>query len=374
MDFGDSAEHAAFRSRVRAWIDARRPFPATGSETSEAQLDEWHAALRAEGLVGLSLPTDVGGQGLDIMYENILLEELGAAGAPPIWRRGYLARTLDRFGTAEQRIRFVPPALAGTEKWCQGFSEPEAGSDLASVRTRAVQDGAGYRISGQKVWTSGGHRADWCLLLARTDPDARKHAGLTCFLVDMTSTGVLARPFRQLTGENYFSELFFDDVLVPAGNILGEAGGGWRVTAAILSLERGPADIGFLSDFQSAVVATARALASRPGLQTPDAMLAFGRAAASVELLRLRAAESLYNRGDGDWDPAEASVDKLLMARADQELANGLAEAFGPAWLLESGGDVTSRYLWSRAATIRGGTAEIQRTIVATRLLGLPRG
>jgi alkylation response protein AidB-like acyl-CoA dehydrogenase len=307
------------------------------------------------------------------MHEAILLEELGRAMAPAVWRRAYVVRAIDRFGTEEQRQRFIRPALDGEEGWCQGYSEPDAGSDLAAVRTRAVLDGEDYVVTGQKVWTSEAHRSRWCMLLARTDPEAPKHAGLTCLIVDLETPGVEVRPFRQLTGALEFAEVFFDGARVPVENVLGRPGGGWEVINDTLALERGAADIGYLSDFQRLVGEAAEKVKAADGAL--DAHIpALGRAAVAVEVLRLRVLESLAARQAGTDGIADASVDKLMMTEAEQLLTSAMFDMQSAGAVIGTAPDRVEQYLWSRSSSIAGGTSQIQRTIVATRILGAPRG
>jgi alkylation response protein AidB-like acyl-CoA dehydrogenase len=304
------------------------------------------------------------------MYDGILLAELGDAGAPPYWKCGCVARVLREFGTDKQRTRFLGPALRSEERWCQGFSEPDAGSDLANLRTRAAPDDGDYVLNGQKVWTSDAKWADWCLVLARTDPDAPRHRGISCFVVRLDAPGVTVRPFENIIGSFEFAEVFFDDVRVPATDMLGAPGDGWRVAMATVSLERGPTDNGFIAEHRR----TLRRLRERD-LQLEDHDVeAVGRSIANVEVLALHVAQTLWRRVQGLATDAESSIDKLLMTATEQELGHTVYDIDGAAVLTHISTPSMRDYLWSRAASIYGGTSQVQRNIVATRLLGLPRG
>ncbi len=252
MDFADSPDELAFRLRLRAWIEEQKPFPPLpeGDEERVAYLADWQRRLFDAGWVAVSFPEQDGGRGLSAVYEAIVLDELGAAGAPPVWHYGYVTRVIQMYGTPEQRRTFLAPAFRGEERWCQGFSEPGAGSDLSAISTRAVRDGDDYVINGQKVWTSEAHWAQWCLLLARSEADRKRHDSLSCFIVPVHTPGLTVRPFRQITGSLEFAELFFDDVRVPAHMRVGDPGAGWRIAMSTVAFERGPADVGFIADFR----------------------------------------------------------------------------------------------------------------------------
>jgi alkylation response protein AidB-like acyl-CoA dehydrogenase len=381
VNFEDTPQEAAFRSTLREWLAEhapRGPRPLGGLERAEFWL-AWHRSLFSGGWLGLSWPQEYGGRGLSPVYEAILADEVGAAGAPPIPHVGFLGRALLHYGTPDQRRRYLPGLLSGEEAWCQGFSEPGAGSDLAALATRAERDGtgadAGYVVSGQKVWTSDAAWADRCLLLARTDPAAERHHGISVLIVDMRAEGITVRPIRQINGDEEFNEVFFDQVRVPAGQLLGRPGQGWRIAMTTVSYERGPADVGFSSRYGAAIRRLEAAAARRPG--TPATRQALARAYVHTEVLRLHVLRSLSDRStDGPPGP-ESSVDKLLSTRTEQLLHQVAMDVHGAAPLLGEGGEggeVLFDYLYSRAASIAGGTSQIQRSIVAERLLGLPRG
>jgi len=373
VNFEDTAAEAAFRSTLREWLTEhapRGPRPLGGTERA-GFWRAWHRSLFGGGWLGLSWPQEYGGRGLSPVYEAILADEVGAVGAPPIPHAGFLGRALLHYGTPDQRRRYLPGLLSGEEAWCQGFSEPGAGSDLAALATRAEPDDAGYVVSGQKVWTSDAAWADRCLLLARTDPAAERHHGISVLIVDMRATGVTVRPIRQINGDEEFNEVFFDQVRVPADQVLGRPGQGWRIAMTTVSYERGPADVGFSSRYGAAIRQLAAAAAERPGTQATRRALA--RAYVHTEVLRLHVLRSLSDRSaDGPPGP-ESSVDKLLSTRTEQLLHQVAMDVHGAAPLLGERGEVLFDYLYSRAASIAGGTSQIQRSIVAERLLGLPR-
>jgi alkylation response protein AidB-like acyl-CoA dehydrogenase len=284
---------------------------------------------------------------------------------------GFLGRALLHYGSEAQRARFLPGLLSGDEVWCQGFSEPGAGSHLANLAAKAVPGEGGYLVSGQKIWTSDAAWADWCLLLARTDPEAPRHRGISALLVDMHSPGTEVRPIVQVNGDQEFNEVFFTDVVAPPDALLGRAGQGWAIAMTTVSYERGPADVGFSSRY----VRTLRALeavAATIGPTEPQ-RLALARAHVEVEVLRAHVLRSLSARDDGNVPGPEGSIDKLLATRVEQRLHHVSLDLHGPGVLTGSEPEALSEYLYSRAASIAGGTSQIQRTLVAERLLGMPR-
>ncbi len=373
MDFADAPGEAGFRASLRAWLAEHAPTgpaPMHGPERA-AFWGDWHRSLHAGGWMGLSWPVDVGGSGLPAVYEALLNDEIGRAGAPPAPHVGFLGRALLHFGTDEQRRRYLPPLLSGAEVWCQGFSEPGAGSDLASLRTSATLDGDHWVVRGQKVWTSDAAWADWCLMLVRTDPDVPKHRGISALIVDMGSPGVDVRPITQINGDTEFCEVFLDDVAVPVDHMVGRPGQGWELAMATVGYERGPADVGFSSRYVR-LLAELDAFAADAPL-TAHQRLALARARVHVEVLRAHVLRSLSARGDGSPPGPEGSIDKLLGTRTEQALHHAAADLHGTAVVTGEAAVVRSEYLYSRAASIAGGTSQIQRTIVAERVLGLPR-
>jgi alkylation response protein AidB-like acyl-CoA dehydrogenase len=372
VDYDDSPDEAAFRLELRAWLAANDPGPAPPISDSAAEHEykkRWQQALYAGGWLGLSWPEEYGGRGLDPFYEAILNEELGAAGvshaAPPV---GWLGRAILAYGTEDQRRRHLPGLLSGETSWCQGFSEPGAGSDLASLRTFAERGGDTYTITGQKLWTSGAQFADWCLLLARTARDGAKHQGISAFTVRMSTPGITVRPFKQAWGGTRFCEVFFDGAEVPASDRVGAEGDGWPLATVVLAYERGPSELGVIATYRAEL----RDLVG-PSAGDPVAEEALARAYVAVEACRLHLLESLTRRVKGETPGPGSSIDKLLMIRAEQALGTLELDAAGASGLTGEEWATPSRYLWSRAASVYGGSEQIQRNIVAQRILGLPR-
>ncbi len=383
-----AASDEEFRDRVRDWLATHltgrfADLVGTGGPGREheyiAERIEWERALGAAGWIGIGWPRDHGGLGASITRQVIFFEEYARAGGPG--RLSHigeylLAPTLIAYGTDEQRRRFLPPIAQATELWCQGYSEPNAGSDLAGVATRAVLDGDVWRITGQKVWTSLAHIADWCFVLARTDPDAPKHRGLSYLLVPMKQPGVQVRPIRQMTGDSEFNEVFFDDAVTAAENIVGEPGDGWRVATATLAFERGVAtlgqQIGFARELDT-VMHRARQQGVGADPVWRDAVV---DAWVGLQTLRHHALRTMG--GSEQAVPGvEASVAKLLWASWHQRLGELAMSVTGPQATIAAGGelsDLQRLFLFTRADTIYGGSNEIQRNIIADRLFGrVPR-
>jgi alkylation response protein AidB-like acyl-CoA dehydrogenase len=386
VDFRDTPEEHEFRAELRRWIQGQQPIPPIpdDDEGRIAYLSALQSRMHAAGLTALSFPVEYGGRGLPPEFEAILLDEMGSAGLPSAWHYGYVARVIMLYGNEEQKRRFLPTAFSGEERWCQGFSEPGAGSDLGALSTRAHLDGDTYVVNGQKVWTTEAKWADWCLLLVRTDPEAPTQRAMSCFIVPIDAPGLVVRPFRQITGAMEFAELFFDDVRVPASALVGEAGDGWRIAMSTVSFERGPGDVGFIADLRRAVgrltdvvraAAPANAGDEAPiGSAKRAQALALARSVVDVEVLRVHVLRSLSRRSAGLATEVDASVDKLLMVRTEQALGHAVLDLHGAGVLTGEEPEALHDYLWSRAASVYGGSEQIQRTIVATRLLGLPRG
>ncbi|MFJ7902931.1 acyl-CoA dehydrogenase family protein [Streptomyces sp. NPDC096198] len=383
MDLTDSPEEAEFRAQLRAWL-ARTlpglpPKPPPDDWPARRAYDlGWQRTLHDAGYAGLHWPVDAGGHGATPTRHLIFLEETERAGAPYVGANfvGLLhaGPTIAAEGTSEQRARWLPPVLRGEEVWCQGFSEPGAGSDLASLRTRARRDGDHYVVSGSKLWTSHAEVADWCELLVRTDPGAPKHRGITWLAMPMDAPGVTVRPLRTLAGSHEFAEVFLDEVRVPVANRVGAENDGWRVTLVTLSFERGTA-------FAGEVVACRRLLrelarAARADGRWDDTPLRrrLGRLNAEFRALwRLTQWNVSEAERTGGAPGAGGSVFKLRYSHARQELFDAAAEILGPdsldldrPWALER--------LSSLSYTIAAGTSQIQQNIVAERILGLPKG
>ncbi|ORV86209.1 acyl-CoA dehydrogenase family protein [Mycolicibacterium iranicum] len=378
MDFTDTPEEAEFRTRLRAWLTehaAEAVIPDDPGERADAA-NAWHHTLYEAGYIGLSFPTEYGGHGLSPVYEAILNDELGRAGAPPIEGVGHLTNALRLFGSEQQRDELLQGLLSGAVRWCQGFSEPDAGSDLASLKTRAesveVDGRPMFRINGRKIWTSFAAVADWCFLLCRTEPDAAKHAGISVLLVPMSAPGIEVAPIVNAARNREFAEVTFTDVEVPVENLLGERGQGWSIANQLLAYERGPSDINWISRLAVQLRALEDDVRSGRLPNTPSVRTRLGEAYTELRALQVKVQRSLTDRVNGTLPGAEGSVDKLLMARADQAFGHTMMDVRGSAPVLAEGLE-WDIYVWSRAAGIYGGTAQIQRNIVAQRVLGLPR-
>lgn len=373
MNFHDDPDQAKFRREFRAWLQEHQPRDATpliGVDRASSA-HRWHRSLYEGGWMGLSWPTEYGGRGLPNSYEAIFNDEIGRAGAPAAPHVGFLGRALLHYGTEEQRARFLPKLLSGDEVWCQGFSEPGAGSDLASIGTKADPTPAGYLINGQKIWTSDAAWADWCLLLARTDRDAERHYGISALLIAMDSPGIEVRPITQINGDEEFNEVFLTDVPAPHDAVLGQPGQGWTIAMTTVSYERGPTDVGFSSRY----IRTLRGLleVARDSNPTTEQRIALARTYVDVEVLRARVLRSLTTRDNGSTPGVEGSIDKLLATRVEQRLHHTTLDLRTAATLTGGHPEILIDYLYSRAASIAGGTSQIQRTLIAEHLLDMPR-
>jgi alkylation response protein AidB-like acyl-CoA dehydrogenase len=374
VDFGDSPEEAAFRARLRAWLRDHNPgLPASStSDDYWAGQASWHLALYDAGFFGLSWPRDIGGQALPSVYDVIVDEELAAAGAAPRPSLGYLVQGILAHGNEDVRQRFLPGIVNGRDRWCQGFSEPDAGSDLAALRTRAERDGDDYVITGHKVWTSYSDVADWCLLLARTDPDVPKHKGLSAFRISMRQPGIEQRPLKMINGiTSEFGEVLFDRARVPAADMIGAPGEGWRLAMTVVSHEREPGELGYVARYKKVVKELTGMVRDHPERYGPEQVRDLGWAVVEAEMLRLHVCRRLSDRLDGITHGPEGSVDKLLMTQVEQAVGHAALSVGGAA---HGGGDDTwlKVYLYSRAQSVMGGTSQIQRNLVAGRILGLP--
>lgn len=386
-----ATDDAAFRQQLRAWLNdayARfvRGWPGGAAPRDLDFRRAWEDALCASGWSGLGWPRDYGGQDLPLSRQAVFHEEHARCGAPlgvNLIGHGILAPTLLHFGSEAQKRRFLPGILSNREVWCQGYSEPGAGSDLASVRTRAEAVAGGYRVNGHKIWTSFADRAQWCFVLARTDAGAPKHKGLSFLLVDMRSPGVRVEPIRQMTGDAEFCEVFFEDVFVPQDLLLGQENQGWKVAMAAASFERGTYFIPRLVRFGQELDAVRR-LALRPDAygHVPASSAAvrhkWARLAADSHVLALKSQRALEGAMRGDPPGPEGSSTKIHWSEAHQRLLELSMQMLGDAACLADDADaqaaeLTHAYLWSRAETILAGTSEIQRNIIAEQMLGLPK-
>jgi len=384
MDLRDTPEEAAFRAELRAWLEEHLPEELRGHRGGAARFDDpalraWSRALYDAGYAGLTWPKEYGGAGAPYTFQAIFLEELARAEAPPhigVIGIGMAGPTIMAHGTEEQKARYLAPILSAEEIWCQGFSEPGAGSDLAGVRTSARLEDGYFLVNGQKVWSSFAHIADWCILLTRSDPSSTRHAGLTYLIVDMHAPGVEVRPLRQITGEAEFNEIFFTDVRVPVENLLGDVGGGWQVAMTTLLHERGT--LGFA--LQAALEVQVRKLVSLARDRGAEPLQRDRIAREWIELQALRytnyrALSQLVKTG---IPGPEGSISKLVWSEANQRVTKLALELLGPDAALGPenapyGGYWQHQQLRSRGNTIEAGTSEILRNIVAERVLGLPK-
>lgn len=379
MEFLDSPQEAEFRRNLRAWLVDNlppRPYPDNHGREGHDFTKQWHRTVYSGGWLGLSWPEEYGGQGLGPAYDAIVNQELGAVGAPSISGMNFLGRPLVEFGTPEQCATYLPGMLSGQTSWCQGFSEPGAGSDLASLSTRADLEGDEYLVNGQKVWTSGAPYADYCLLLCRTNQEVPKHRGISCLVVAMDTPGITVRPLREIWGSADFSEVFFDDVRVPVAQRIGKDGDGWPIATNVMAYERGPADIGFIASFGRLLNALAQRAEESDEMQGRRMHERIAEAYLATEACRVHVMKSLTRRSQGLPPGPETSIDKMLMTRAEQELGGIDLDMSSAETLVDDDGTGRAiyEYLWSRSASIYGGAEQIQRTIIAQRVLGLPRG
>ncbi len=380
---GDADER--FRREVREWLSDNlsgefAPLRGLGGPGREheafAERLAWDKHLSAAGWTCLGWPVEHGGRGATTAQQVIFHEEYARADAPH--RVNHLGEellgpTLIEFGTPEQQRRFLPKIKSLDELWCQGYSEPGAGSDLAAVATTATLDGDEWTITGQKVWTSLAHLSDWCFVLARTEPGAKGHRGLSYLLVPMKQPGVEVRPIVQLTGTSEFNEVFFDDARTSADLVVGEVGDGWRVAMGTLAFERGVATLGQQVGFRRELDALVQLARDNDSIDDPVVRDRLTRSFVRLEVMRAHALRTLQSGGVAG---TEASVAKLLWAHWHRDLGELAMQIRGPAGMVERDGDLDPwqrLYLFSRADTIYGGSDEVQRTIIAERELGLPR-
>jgi alkylation response protein AidB-like acyl-CoA dehydrogenase len=390
MQLRATDEEQALQAEVRAFLAQDRLTPADLPRALDDRMEilrEWQASCYEAGYVGRAWPSEFGGGGRAPVEQIVVDQELAGAGAPEfvnVVGLDVLGPSLLRFGNDEQRRRYIPPILSAEEIWCQGFSEPEAGSDLASLRTRAVEEDEHFVLSGQKTWVSWGQYARWCGVLARTEQSGPKHRGISMLIVDMRSAGVDVRPMTQITGHAEFCELFLDDVVVPKENLLGERGDGWKIAMHTLGHERGTAALPRqvkLRTWLDRLVRTAgaRELDGHPITDDPEAQVALARAFIGIEVLRHHAYRTVGEFLSGGAVGPDSSTVKLLMAETEQRLAATALELLGPTLqhaepAQEAENDFWEEtYLYSRAASVYGGTQQIQRNIIADRILALPQ-
>ena len=396
MDFTYSPGDLAFRDELRTWIAANLPKgwgqtvfePEDEDECAHFKL-EWERKLYRGGWNGIAWPKKYGGRGASLIEQAIFAEEMARANAPEglnIIGRNLVATTLFHHGTEEQRQRYLPKIIAGEEVWCQGFSEPNAGSDLASIRCRAEREGAHCVVNGQKIWTSFAQYAQWCILLVRTDTTLSKHQGISFLLVDMRTPGITIRPLRQISGECEFNETFFDDVRVPAGNLVGDLNGGWKIAMTTLAYERGPEDslgrqIRFKQDLDKLLeTASTMTRGDKPVLDDAALRQKLAKSIVDIEVMRLMCLRSFSKALKGTPRGPDSSINKLYWSHVTQCFYETALDTLGPLAPLDgrdplspSLGRFQLGFLRSKAFTIYSGSSEIQRNIIAERVLGLPR-
>jgi len=389
MDLHLEPKHLAFRDEVRAWLKANLPRP-WNEELRDPKATEdglmayrrrWQNKLYRGGYLGMDWPKEWGGRGAGEVEKAILEAELAAADAPPILNLlgiSLLGPALIHHATEAQRRRFLPPMLAAEEIWCQGFSEPGAGSDLAALKTSAVLDGDHFVVNGQKVWTTFGPWADWIFTLVRTDQKDR-YGGISFLLIKLDTPGITVRPLRQITGESEFGEVFFEDARVPRENLVGQIGEGWKIAMTVLMYERGAASLGHAERYGQDIVALAQVLQAH-GRLVGAAREKLARILVENEVMRANGIRTLANFADGKVPGPESSIEKIYWSEFDRRFRETALDLLGPGGQLlrTSPGalhdvDWAREFLWARAGTIYAGSSEVQRNIVAKRVLGLPQ-
>ena len=396
MEFRDTPEEAAFRQEIRSFIEQNLPQQRRHEEVMAEEygpprdperaafVKQWREALSSRGWITPHWPKEYGGDGMTVGEQFIFNEEMARVRAPTFGGFGVtmIGPILIMYGSEEQRKQHLPGITSGEVTWCQGYSEPGAGSDLASLQTRAVRDGDDYVINGQKIWTSGAHRADWIFMLARTDPDAPKHRGISMFLVDMKTPGITVQPLVNMAGGHAFNQEFFDNVRVPAKNLVGEENRGWYVGATLLDFER--SNIGAAIGLRNTVDDVVKYIAENPDGRVRDntaARLELADRRIEADIGRLFSYRIISMQKRGQVPNYEASVNKLFRSEVQQRIAQTgmrMIGLYGNTWGNDKWaplrGRLSNMYVTSVSATIAAGTSEINRNVIATRGLGLPRG
>lgn len=389
MDLRMTDEQLSFRDDLRAWIQANLD-RSWSAEMRDPKHDEdslvevrraWQRKLHGAGYLGMGWPVEWGGRGATAVESAIFEAELESADAPQIPNYlgiGLLGPALIHHGTEDQRRRFIPKMLSADEIWCQGFSEPGSGSDLASLRTRAEPDGENYRIHGQKVWTTFGPWADWIFVLARTDPDDR-YGGISFFLVPIDQPGVDMRRIRQITGESEFGEVFFDGALAKGEHLVGKPGEGWRIAMTVLGYERGATSLAYPARNDSYLSDLMDGVREQGDFARPDVREKIARLIVENEVMRSNGLRTLANLETGRAPGAESSIEKIFWSEYAKRQSDAALDLLGPQAQLTLRSakarpemDWSREFLWSRAGTIYSGTSEIQRNIIAKRVLGMP--
>ena len=389
MDLNLTPNEQKFRDEFRGWLKANVPPKWTGATTGEDReayteyLRSWQRTLFEGGWAGISWPKKFGGRGVTLMEQALFQEELALADAPHLLGTiglSLVGPTIIALGTEEQKARYLPKILSGEEIWCQGFSEPNAGSDLAALGTKARMDGDDFVVSGQKIWTSFAQIADWCLLLVRTDSEVPKHKGITCLLADMHASGVSVRPLRMMSGDSGFNEVFFSDVRIAKSQILGKINEGWSTAIAALMNERANLGTGVQVLFRralTALIAQSHRVErnGKPATEDPMVRQTLAQAYLELEILRLNTNRALTSLSKTGVPGAEGSTLKVYWSEMNQRMQQSAQEILGPYGQLSEfdNGQWQYSYLRSRGNTIEAGTSEIQRNIIAERVLGLPK-
>jgi len=393
MDFNYNAEQEAYRKQVRLWLEANQPPPLTKAEKESAddefmwkRLKAWHTKLYEGGWAGIAWPKEYGGRGATFVEQLIFGQELGRLNLPlgcNVLGTIMTGPALMQWGTEEQKKRYLNKILSGEEIWCEGMSEPGAGSDLAALQTRALLEGDNFVVNGQKVWTTIAHRSHYCQLFVRTDPEAPKHKGLSALLVDMKSPGVSVKPLKQITGESEFNEIFFEDVRVPKENLLGPLNMGWQVLVSTLMHERvGIGDTLNATEqtlSQLVEVAKAARINGNRAIDDPEIRQQLAQFAIETQSKKYSSLRSLTKRLKGLPPGPEASVSKLVSTELTQKMIKFSERLLGQYALLERrspfapDGDWLRRILGSESMTIAGGTTPVQKNMIAERVLQLPK-
>lgn len=394
MDFSYSPQEEAFRKEVRTWLEANQPQPLTRAEKDAAdeeflwqRLKAWHKRLYQGGWAGISWPKEYGGRGATFIEQVIFGQELARLQLPVGCNVLGVIMTgpaLMQWGTEEQKKRYLEPILSGEEIWCEGMSEPGAGSDLAAVQTRAVLDGDSFVVDGQKIWTTIAHRSHFCQLFVRTDPTVPRHKGMSCLLVDMKSPGVTVKPLRQITGESEFNEIFFEGARVPKENLLGPLNAGWQVLVATLMHERfGISEtLGGTEQTLAQLVEIARGclIDGRPASEDPQIRQQIAQFAIETAARKYNGLRSLTRRLKGLPPGPESSIGKMVSTELLQRMTKFAGRLLGQYGLLEYRSPFSPdegwlrRILYSECLTIAGGTTAVQKNMIGERILQLPKG
>lgn len=395
MDLNLSASEQRFRDEFRAWLRSNIPEdwdPSAPHDEDSTQrfecLRAWQKKMYEAGWVGIHWPKEFGGRGATLIEQTIFIEEMARAAAPPLINvlgLSLLGPTLIAYGTEAQKKRFLANILSADEIWCQGYSEPNAGSDLASLRSEAVREDDHFIVNGQKTWTSFGHFADWCFAVVRTNPDVPKHKGLTYLLTDMHSPGISVRPLRQMTGDSEFNEVSFQNVRVPVENVVGNIDGGWEIAIATLMFERGTLGASLQITFKRQIerlIELSRKIDrnGRPASDDPIIRQKLAQIYTEIEIFRLNQMRTLTRMSKSGVPGPEGSIQKIFWSEMNQRMQQVAMEMLGPYGQLTKGGEYAidhgqwaHAYLRARGNTIEAGTSEIQRNIIGHFVLGLPK-